>query len=222
MSYHRFEHSTPSVQKNLSLFQLPTTDIGVERVQWVEYRPTAKSDDGPIEFTVSGAGHQYVDLQNTKLFIKAKIVKADGKNLPLLLKNQDGPLNAANMNDEAMVGPVNLWLHSLFSQVDLLMQQKVVNSCSLYPYKSYLETLIYPYEPSMGEAEMFFKDGAMDMESTKVMGQNDGFNRRSIRTAESQEVDMEGSLHLDLCQQDRFIMNGVDFGLRLWHAKDAF
>ena len=81
---------------------------------------------------------------------------------------------------------------------------------------------MYPYEPSLGEAEMFFKDGAMDMESTKIMGHNDGFNRQSLRTGESQEVDMEGPLHLDLCRQDRFIMNGVDFGLRLWHAKDPF
>ena len=128
MSHHRFEHSAPSAQKNLSLFHIPSTDIGVERVQWVDYRPSSQSDDGPIEFTISGAGHQYVDLQNTRLFIKAKIVKADGSKIPFLVKNTGEPFIASNMNPEAFVGPVNLFLHSLFNQVDLLMQQKVVNS----------------------------------------------------------------------------------------------
>ena len=221
MSHHRFEHSAPSVQKNLSLFQLPTTDLGVERVQWVEYRPASQSDE-VIEFAISGAGHQYIDLQNTKLFIKAKILKPDGSNLPSLLKDQDGDVTVQNMNPEGFVAPVNLWLHSLFSQVDLLMQQKVVDSCSLYPYKSYLETLIYPYEPWRGESEMFFKDSANGMEVTKIMGDNMGLTRRGFRTTKSHEVDMESPLHLDLCRQDRFIMNGINIGLRLWHAKDSF
>ena len=88
MSHHRFEHSSPSVDKNLSLFQLPTTDLGVERVQWIDYRPVSQSDDGPLEFAVSGAGHQYVDLKNSKLFIKAKILKADGSKIPPLCQSR--------------------------------------------------------------------------------------------------------------------------------------
>ena len=221
MSHHRFEHSAPSVEKNLSLFHLPSTDLGVERVQWVDYKATSQSDDG-MEFTVSGAGHQYVDLQNTKLFVKAKIFKEDGTDLPSLLKDENGALTEANINDGTSVGPVNLWLHSLFGQVDLLMQQKVVDCSHLYPYRSYFETLIYPYDASLGESELYFKDSPMDMDGMNILGTNDGFTRRSIRTAESSEVDMEGHLHLDLCQQNRYIMNGIDFGLRLWHAKDSF
>ena len=60
------------------------------------------------------------------------------------------------------------------------------------------------------------------MDCTKILGDNVGFNRRSLRTAQSIECDMEGPLHLDLCRQERFIMNGVDFGLRLWQTKDSF
>ena len=222
MSHHRFEHSSPSVQKNLSLFHLPPTELGVEKVQWVDYKPSSKSEDGPIEFTISGAGHQYIDLQNTRLFVRAKIVKDDGSKIPLLQLSRDAPFTASNMNPDAFVGPVNLWLHSLFNQVDLLMQQKVVNSSNLYPYRSYFETLIYPYERFLGESELFFKDSFDDMESTKILGENVGFNRRSLRTAQSIECDMEGPLHIDLCKQDRYIMNGVDIGLRLWYTDDSF
>jgi len=224
MSHHRFEHSSPSVQKNLALFHLPSTDLGVERVQWVDHRPVSQSDDGPIEFTVSGAGHQYVDLQNTRLCIKAKIVKSDGSSIPLILKDPDGPVAASNVNPAAFVSPVNLWLHSLFNQVDLLMQQRVVNSSNVYPYRSYMETLIYPYDPHLGESELFYKDSADAMDSTKVLvaGGNYGLGQRNFRGVSSHDIDMEGPLHLDLCRQSRYVMNGVDFGLRLWPSKNSF
>lgn len=222
MSHHRFEHSAPSVQKNLALFHLPTTDLGVEKVQWIEYRPSSQSDDGPLEFTISGAGHQYIDLQNTRLCIKAKIFKADGSDVPKSLLDPDGDVTPSNMNPEAFVSPVNLWLHSLFNQVDLKMQQKVVSSSRLYSYRSYMETLTYPYDKWMGESELFYKDSVMDMESVTVMGGNEGLTRRNFRGAQSQDIDMEGVLHHDLFRQERFIMNGIDLGLRLWPSKNAF
>ena len=108
------------MDKNLELSKVPTTDFGVEHVQWIDYRPVSQSEDGPIEFAVSGAGHQYVDLKNTKLFIKAKVLKSDGSPIPNIKKDPSGDLNADNINPEAFVGPVNLWLHSMFSQVQLI------------------------------------------------------------------------------------------------------
>jgi len=225
MSHHRFEDSTPSLHENLALFELPPTSMGVERVHWVEYRPISQTDEGPIEFAVSGAGHQYVDLKNTRLFIKAKIVKPDGSSLPHHVK-APGPghaLNVDSVNPEAFVTPVNLWLHSLFNQVDLMMQQKVVNTSNVYPYRSFIETLIYPYDPRQGQSELFFKDTVQYIESTKPFVEgNEGLKERWCKTTNSQECDMEGPLHLDLCQQSRYIMNGVDFGLRLWPSKNSF
>ena len=222
MSHHRFEDSSPAVPKNLALFHLPTTQIGVEKIQWVNYRPVSQSDEGPIEFVVSGAGRQYVDLENTQLFIKAKIVKPDGTSLPSILKDETAQATPENMNPEAFASPANLWLHTLFGQIDLLMQQKVVQTCSLYPYKSYIETLIYPYDACLGESEMYYKDAFIAMDETKVMGENDGLNRRNFRGVKSNEIDMEGTLHMDLCQQSRYILNGVDIGLRLWHSRNSF
>ena len=54
----------------------------LKEIQWTEYGPSAPvTEDDPIEFVVSGAGKHYADLQNTKLYIKAKRVKPDGSNL---------------------------------------------------------------------------------------------------------------------------------------------
>lgn len=103
------------------------------------------------------------------------------------------------------------------------MQQSVVNSSQIYPYRNDLETLIYPYDPWLGEAELFYKDDCCDMDSTGVLqGHNDALACRHFQVEASNEIDMEGPLHLDICQQDRFIMNGVDLGLRLWPSKDSF
>ena len=223
MSHHRFAHSEPSVDKNLSLFHLPPTDLGVERVQWVNYRTVSQSDEGLLEFTVSGSGHQYVDLQNTRLFIKAKIVKPDGTDLPPIREDPNQPASADNLNLEAFVSPVNLWLHSLFNHVELLMQQEVISTSHLYPYRSYFEKLIYPSGPWLAESELFYLDTASDMDATQpVIQTNDGLTRRCLRGANSTEIDMEGPLYIDLFQQSRYIMDGVDFGLKLFPSKNAF
>jgi hypothetical protein len=62
---------------------------------------SALTDQGPYEFAVSGAGDDYIDLADTYLFVEAQIMDDDDTAL-------DGG---------ADVGPVNLWMHSLFSDV---------------------------------------------------------------------------------------------------------
>jgi hypothetical protein len=56
-----------------------------------------RTNQGPYEFAVSGAGDEYIDLANTYLFVEAQIVADD-----------DTALDAG-----ADVGPVNLSLLSL-------------------------------------------------------------------------------------------------------------
>ncbi|GFW59970.1 uncharacterized protein TNCV_4864251 [Trichonephila clavipes] len=110
------------------LFHLPATQTAIERGQWVEFHPLSNVfDGGPVEFHISGSGEEYLDLSQTQLFLKAKIVKLDGS-----------PIEKG-----AEIGPVNLFLHSLFSQVDITLNERLVpNSSNTYPYRSYIETLL--------------------------------------------------------------------------------
>ena len=74
-----------------------------------------------------GSPEEYIDLGRTKLDIKLKITNADWSNL----------------NDNANISTVNLLSHSLFSQVDCKLNEKLVaQSINTYAYKAYLETLI--------------------------------------------------------------------------------
>ncbi|KAL9961204.1 hypothetical protein ACROYT_G030105 [Oculina patagonica] len=103
--HHESQECTKS---ELDLFTIPATQTSITKGQWIEYHPlTNITDSGPIEFNVSGTGEEYLDLAKTQLFVKAKITKANGTAL----------------DAETKVGPVNLFLHSLFSQVDVSLNE---------------------------------------------------------------------------------------------------
>ena len=84
---------------------------------------SALTDQGPYEFAVSGAGDDYIDLANTYPFVEAEIMDDDDTAL-------DGG---------ADVGSVNLWMHSLFSNVN---ENLVSPPTSLNPYRAYIEILL--------------------------------------------------------------------------------
>jgi len=82
----------------------------VDQGSWVECHPLTDVRDGsPIEFEIS-SGEDYIDFANTVLYVKAKITANDGTNL----------------GADAAVGPANLFLHSLFSQVDISLNGTLV------------------------------------------------------------------------------------------------
>ena len=103
----------------LGLFGVPPTQTEIESTQWIEHRPiTTLSDSSPIEFVIIGSGEEYVDLSETYLQVRAKIVKANEGNL-----DQTKDANGVVTGNDAAVGPVNLWLHSLFSQIDVSLNE---------------------------------------------------------------------------------------------------
>lgn len=66
-------------KSELDLFTIPSTQTSITKGQWIEYHPLSNiSDSGPIEFSVSGSGEEYLDLARTGLHVKAKITKANG------------------------------------------------------------------------------------------------------------------------------------------------
>ena len=103
----------------------------MEQGSWVGYHPltaAAVRDGGPIEFEISGSGEDYVDFANTVvLYVKVKITANDGTNLAA----------------DAAVGPANLFLHSLFSQVDISLNGTLITPpTNTYPYRAMFETLL--------------------------------------------------------------------------------
>jgi hypothetical protein len=97
-------NSCECTKSELDLFEVPPTQSSVAYGYWEQKGLTsALTDQGPYEFAVSGAGDDYIDLADTYLFVEAPIMDDDDTAL-------DGG---------ADVGPVNLWIHSLFSDVSV-------------------------------------------------------------------------------------------------------
>ena len=58
--------------------------------------------------------------------------------------NTDG----SDLDADTDVGPVNLWMHSLFSGVSVSLSEKFVSPpTSMYPYRAYIEILLR-YRPA--------------------------------------------------------------------------
>ena len=121
---------------------------------------------------------------------------------------------------------MNNWLHSLFSQVDVYLNDTLVTpSSNTYPFRSYVETLLrYGAEAKKTQliSQLWYKDTAGHMEGTTVNAGNLGLVEQGIYLSESRLVDMMGRLHDDLFLQDKFLLNGVDVKIRLMRSKDTF
>ena len=175
-----------------------------------EFAPLASLQQGaPIEFMVKGADQLYLDLNETVLLLRVKITNADGSNI------------VANT-----AGPVNLFLHSLFSQMSVEFNGKPVSEPNhLYPYRAYLETLINYSEETQRTrllCEGWTKDTAGSMGITNVQGENVGLVTRAARFATSTVVELIGRPHMDVFQQDRLIPPGVDMHLKMIPSASNF
>ena len=180
--------SCECTKSELDLFTVPPTQTSMEHGSWVEYHPLSTVTDGsPIEFDVSGTGDDYLDFANTLLHVKAKVVRANGEDLAA----------------DALVGPVNLFLHGMFSQVDISLNGTLItSSTNTYPYRAMIETLLsYGHDAKTSQltSALCYKDTAGRMDSlTFDNNVNADLAKRRSLTRESHVVDMMGRLHADI------------------------
>ena len=207
---------------NVALFYKPLDDTTVISSEWVEHRPIGQLTPGAtLEFNISGSGTKYVDLSMTKIRICARIVKGNGQLLP------DAIVEGKPTPAEAKVGPVNLLLQSMWRQVDVSVQQQVISPTvsSKYPYKAYIENLLnYGMSASMSklQSQLFFKDEGDPSDNDPVDGTNNGLLQRAMYTEKSKAVSMEGPIYMDICQQNRYILNGVPINFKFWPSSNEF
>lgn len=202
-------HSCECAKSELDLFALPSTQTSIESGQWIHYKPISSlSDDGPLEFQVPGTGDDYIDLSHTLLYVKAKITNSDSNSI----------------KDQIHVAPVNNWLHSLFNQLDVYLNQKLVSPPNnTYAYRAYLETLLN-YGPAAKSSHLtcglWYEDTPHKMDA--MDSTNKGFIKREELVKLNTSVDMIGHLHGDIFNQDKFLLNGVEMRIKLVRSKEVF
>lgn len=209
------EHSCDCAKTELDLFSVPPTQTSIESSTFAEYRPISiLTDTGPIEFVVPGGGEEYIDLASISIDVTCSIVRGD---------------NGAVVVDTDEVGPVNLTLQSLFSEVDVVMKDThVATNNDTNPYKAYIMTLL-SYGTDSKESQLYCsgysKDtaGAFNDRShlTDVAGGNKGLKHRRALFANG-TTELHGRIFCDLFMQERLMLDGVPIKIKLQRSKDAF
>jgi hypothetical protein len=175
----------------------------------VPYNPaTTLTSEGPIDFYVPAAGDDYLDLAHTMLFLRVKITKSDG--------------TALTATDN--VAPVNNFMHSLFKNVEVSFNNKIINpGAGFYHLRSYIEACLNygcDAKDSHLTSTLYYADTAgkfSDLDDT-----NTGFAKRKAFTSLSKEVDLYGKLNCDFFNQNRLLLNGVNMQIKLIRSQDSF
>ena len=135
----------------LDLFGKPSVQTNIEHTTEKDHYPISSMiESGPLEFTITGSGEEYLDLSSAYLHLTAS-------------SSVGGVTNPTKDNK---VAPVNNWVPSL-SQVDVSLNGKMVSSSSnTYAYRAYIETRLTfgkAYKKTFFTNSMWYKDTAGHM-----------------------------------------------------------
>ena len=197
--------------KNLDLFSLDPTQTAVEKIFYQQVRPINQlTPFSPVEFVIGGNnGLQYVDLKKSYLSLKLRIVHGD---------------TGTKLTSTQYVGPVNLIAHSLFEQVDVSLQGKLISTGTThYPYRSYIQKLLEygnDYKSSQMSTQLWKKDTAQDSDDPKTG--DPALVARAKHFLMSNQVHLLTDICHDLFKIDRYILNQVEIGLKFYRSKPSF
>ena len=149
-------------------------------------------------------------------------VMVQGLGYRLMLKEDGGSLEATDV-----ATPVNLWLQSLWNQVDVFLQQKLDKNWTNYAYKALMDVLLNyggDAESTQLQTQLFYRDTGGSMENTKLtdVPLNQGLIFRNRLAKNSATIDMVGPIYADVFQMPRYLLNEVDVHVKLFQNKNSF
>ena len=207
------EQSSQCLRSELDLFSLPPTQTALDGSQWVEHTPVSTiTSSSPIEFIVSGSGKDYMDLNNTLLEVKTCIETT----------------NDSSVDAVVAVAPINNTLHSLFCQINVLLNDvNVPSATTTYPYRAYIEThLNYGTDAKTWlQVAMYFIDDNLTVSNPipdSYSARNTGLKRRHGICTAKPTFNMIGPIHVDVFHQSKYMVNGVTMKVRMTRSKYSF
>ena len=192
----------------LCLFDQLPVQADIKRNFYTEHYPkTSITPGAPIEFEISKNQNDYINLSNTRLNLKIKIVKTDG---------------AAWDNAKDSVAFENLPIATLFEDVFCyLAGTQVQGGQHMYPYNAYLSTLLN-YHPSAKKTHLEAWGWFEDEPEAFNNADNEGFKARKVKTEGGSSWVINGPLFLDMTRQGRYLLPQTDFNIKLLPAKSSF
>lgn len=196
-----------ALKSELDIFAPTPTQTSIEQSLWCWYKPLASIDDSSVvEYVIPGNSDQYLDLAHTMHYIRAKITKSDGTDLP----------------DNAVAAFVNNAAHSLWRTCDTYFNSTRVSSAAQnYAYTAFIETKT-GYGPAAKNSHLA-TSGWIDDESGKMDDfSNKGLLTRVKKTAKSAEVEFFAPVFSDVFNMPEYLLNGVEVKTVFTRNKDEF
>ena len=216
--------SCECLKSELDIFAVPSTQTSVEQTAYKKYHPVSTViGQSPIEFHVPATDEDYLDLQQSFLYLKVRIQNGLGANLT-------APTGGDDPADNTYVFPINYFVNTQFKNVDVYLSGTQVSpNDNMYPYRSYLETLLtYGQDAKKGplQAGLFYPDLNEPNLHSKTVADgncaNPGARIRYERTVYSRCVEMVGKIHNPLFNQPKLLLNKTDLRIKFNRVDPKF
>lgn len=192
----------------LDLFNGPLFQSQILKSEQVTHHPVnSLTNCNTIEFESSGSTNSYRDLSNIFLHLKVQIVKPDGTTIV-----KHTPTGGAETDKHVnQPGFINNVLHSLFKNVTVFMNGKIVSNLDYYNLKAYIDTITnYSNEACTTQFESvgFHKDVAGHLDNAGTS--NSSYTKRKSFTNDGAIYDLYGRANVDVFNHNRLLMNNIN------------
>ena len=217
------------MKSELELFSIPDTQTAIRDYHYIKYYPLTSLDrQGPLEFVVGKSSENYLDLNESILFLEFSILNENGTKITKVASGTGF--------DKQVVAPINAFHSSAFRGIDVYLNSKLVSQTdNLYGYKSYIQTLLtygYDAKHTFLECGQFFNDiGDLDafddtdaiwdsdnLESAK----NKGLAQRFMLSQNSKTFCSFGRIHSELFQQQKYLPGTNELRIKFHRADTSF
>ena len=195
--------SSACCKTELDLFSVNPTQTSVEENNFICVNPihSITNIDVPLEFNIPGTSDQYLDPSNVFLYLKVKLVNAQGgSDLPSA--------------DEHLVFPETNFLYTCFNQIEVFLNETSLgSSAASYPYRSYIEHLLnYSDDAKQSHLQSCGFYSFKEAENHRIKSAKNRYN----------VYEYYGRINGDIFSQERLILPNVDTRIRLTRSNAAF
>lgn len=218
--------SQECAKSELDLFNVGMTQTSIENSFFVRYHPlTSLERSNNIEFVVKTDAKSYLDLQDTVLYMKWRIMKHN---------NEPFAKVASTDSDysKTLVAPINYIHATAFKNVEVYLNGKPCSYAdNLYSYRSYLESLLtFSEEAKSGQLQcaFYYQDAGDDLDSfgehadDEDATENPGLTKRLLSTQFSQPFETFGRIHSEMFVQPKLLPGGCELRIKLHRNEAAF
>ena len=196
-----------ALKNELNIFDNVPTQILVDKSYYETIQPvSAISQNTPIEFNITSSGSDYIDLNDTRLYVKFKIVVGAGADAK-----------------KFKAGLTNLPISSLFSNASLTLNHvKIEGDTHLTAYTNYIHTLL-SYSPTQSKNTLepwgYVRDGPENVGSVAT---NAGLLSRTTSAKSGSSFIIDGPLPFDFFRQRKYLLSNVPMEVTLQPATPGF